>query len=70
MHWWVSGWKNETFTLVDICFTFWTGEVDICLAWWDGRLAGVGILGAWRSSARMSGVDGIGLMGLIGLMSC
>lgn len=46
------------------------GEVDIWLAWWGGWLAGVGILGIWRSSASMSEVDAAGAMGLIGLISC
>ena len=70
MCWWVSGWKNETFTLLVICFTFWTGEVDIWLAGVDGWLTEVGISGGGRSSARMGGVEAIGLMGLMGLIKC
>ena len=33
-------------------------------------MAGVGILGIWRSSACMSEVDAAGAMGLIGLIFC
>lgn len=56
--------------MVVICFTFWTGEVYIWLAGMNGWLAEVDILGGGRSSASMSGIDGVGLMGLIGLIIC
>lgn len=63
-------WKNEMFTLVVICFTFWAGKVYICLAGVVEWLAEVGISGGGRSSASMGEVDAIGRMGLIGLINC